>query len=83
MEVDYSQCFSGSDLDAWEQEYLAKVRPEAISQTRVAGVGRMAGDGLFGAEPSDLSDPFFVDDQTDDWQKRWLDDEFVLDDQVV
>jgi hypothetical protein len=83
VEVDYSRPFSGSDLDSWEQEYLSNVCPDFASQTRVTGARRMNGDGLFGAELSELNDPFFVGDQTDDWQRDWLDDEFVVDESVV
>jgi hypothetical protein len=83
VEVDYSRPFSGSDLDAWEQEYLANVCSEFTSQTRVAGARPMDGDGLFGAELSELNDPFFVGDQTDDWQRVWLNDEFVVDESAV
>ena len=79
VEVEYRSPFSGSDLDAWEQEYLANVRAEAISQPHVAGNRHVDGDLLAETQPGESNDPFFVGDQTDDWQRRWLDDELVVD----
>jgi hypothetical protein len=81
VEVDYSRPFSGSDLDAWEQEYLANVCPEAVCQTCVAGARQMDGDGVFGAEPSELNDPFFVGDEPG-WFGHWPEDEHVADEQM-
>ncbi|MCH7725067.1 MAG: hypothetical protein IH991_01100 [Planctomycetes bacterium] len=76
VEVDYSLLFSGSDQDAWEQEYLANVRQEVLSPTRVVRTRPMDGNGLIGAEPSDLSDPFYVGDEADvgygDWTEEKL-----------
>ncbi len=82
VKVDYSRPFSGSDMGAWEQEYLANVCPETATRIPVAGSRRMIGNALFGTEASELNDPFFVGDQTDDWQRGWLDDEFVVDEQM-
>jgi hypothetical protein len=87
VEVDYSRPFSGSDLDAWEQEYLANVCPEAVCQTRVAGARLTEVDGLVEMEPAELNDPFFAGDETDDWYGLWPDDERVteelMDSQVL
>jgi hypothetical protein len=81
VEVDYSRQFSGSDLAAWEQQYLANVCPELASQPRVAGARRMDADGILGAELSELNDPFFVADEPG-WFGLWPDDERVTDEQM-
>jgi hypothetical protein len=81
VEVDYSRPFSGSDHDAWEQQYLANVCPEVASQVRVSGTRRADVDGLMGGEPSELNDPFFYRDESD-WFGLWPDDELVVDEQT-
>ena len=82
MEVDYSRQFSGSDLAAWEQQYLANVCPELASQPRVAGARRMDADGILGAELSELNDPFYVGDESDGWYGGWPGDELVAEEQM-
>ena len=61
VEVDYSRPFPGSDLDAWEQEYLANV---GVQQSQLANAAR---SGLrrarTGGERAQYSDPFYVDDE--------------------
>jgi len=81
VEVDYSLPFSGSDQDAWEQEYLANVRQEVVSQTRVTRTRPLDGAGLIGGEPSELSDPFFYRDDPD-WLGLWNNHELVADEQA-
>jgi hypothetical protein len=61
VQVDYSRQFSGSEMDAWEQEYLVNVDPEVALQTRVAG------NLITDANPDELNDPFFVVDEADGW----------------
>jgi hypothetical protein len=82
VEVDYRGPFTGSDLVAWEQEYLANVCPEFASETCVAGARQMDGDGVFGAEPSELNDPFFVGDEPG-WFGHWAEDEHVADEHIA
>ncbi|MCH7725292.1 MAG: hypothetical protein IH991_02245, partial [Planctomycetes bacterium] len=81
VEVDYSLLFSGSDQDAWEQEYLANVRQEVLSQTRVTRTRPLDGAGLIEGEPSELSDPFFYRDDPD-WLGLWNNHELVADEQA-
>jgi hypothetical protein len=78
VEVDYSRPFSGSDLDAWEQEYLANVCSEFASQPPIAGARRTASNFEVEAEPGELNDPFYVGDESDGWYGGWPDDELVV-----
>ena len=78
VEVDYSRHFLGCDMDAWEQEFLANVRQEVVSQTRIVRTRPLDGAGLIGGKPSELSDPFFYRDDLD-WLGFWNNDELVVD----
>jgi hypothetical protein len=82
VEVDYSRPFSGSALNAWEQEYLVHVCPETAFQTRGVGVRRTDVDDLVGMEPGKLNDPFFVGDEAEGWYGLWPDDELAADEQA-
>jgi proteasome lid subunit RPN8/RPN11 len=77
VKVDYSRQFSGSKMDAWENEYLANVCPEFASQPPIAGARRSDSDFEVETEPSELNDPFFVGDETDGWYGLSPDDELV------
>ena len=77
VKVDYSRPFPGSDMDAWEQEYVANVCPGFASQTRVAG------NLIIDADLDELNDPFFVADESDGWHGGWVDDEFVVDETAI
>ena len=81
VEVDYCLPFSGSDQDVWEQEYLANVRQEVVSKTRIVRTRPLDGDGLIGGRPSELNDPFFYRDESD-WSGLLSDDELVANEQT-
>lgn len=83
VQVDFSRPFSGSDMDTWEQEYLANVSPEIASQTRALGARRTEVDGLLDMAPAELNDPFFVGDEAGGWNGFWQDDEFVVDESAL
>jgi hypothetical protein len=83
VKVDYSRPFSGSDMDAWEQEYLANVDPEVALQTRVAGVRRTDSDFEAEAEQGELNDPFYAGDESDGWYGLWAENEHVADEHIA
>lgn len=58
--VDYSRSFGASDLDAWEEEYLANIHVEQPSRGTASTL-----------EPV-LASPF-DDEPTDTWYESWFD----------
>ena len=64
VEVDCSRPFSGSDLDAWEQEYLANVgvQQSTLAISAPSGPRRVPTAG----DRAQYCDPFYADDEYDD-----------------
>lgn len=58
--VDYSRSFGASDVDAWEQEYLANVHAEQLTHGAASTL-----------EPIPASP--FDEEPTDDWYESWFD----------
>jgi len=59
VKVNYSRPFSGSDMEVWEQEYLANVGAQQDQSTRGFGSRQR----LQQEEPALYDDPFCVDDE--------------------
>jgi hypothetical protein len=61
VEVDYSRPFSGSDLDAWEQEYVANVGVQQSTPAISAPSGPRRTPTV--GDRAQYCDPFYADDE--------------------
>lgn len=70
--VAYDEPFSGSDHDAWENEYLANVTPEERARSLASGRRDSRPDTLIDAAFWNDDDLPVLPDVFDQWQEAWL-----------